>query len=143
MQPTLTLTDAPEPHIRQAIAAPLIQFNNSRASQPEDYRFLVIVLSNPYTDEILGGLWGATNFAHLHVDLLFVPEPLRGIGLGRKMLIEAEREAITRGCRGAWLDTYSFQARGFYERLGYTVFGMIDDYPPGQRRVFLHKTLFG
>ena len=108
MQPTLTLTDAPEPHMRQAIAAPLIQFNNSRASQPEDYRSLVIILSNPGTGEILGGLWGATNFAHLHVDLLFVPELLRGTGLGRKMLIEAEREAITRGCRGAWLDTYSF-----------------------------------
>jgi hypothetical protein len=76
MQPTLTLTDAPEPHMRQAIAAPLIQFNNSRASQPEDYRSLVIILSNPGTGEILGGLWGATNFAHLHVDLLFVPGPV-------------------------------------------------------------------
>ena len=143
MRPTLTLTDAPEPHMRQAIAAALIQFNNSRASQPEDYRSLVIILSNPDTSEILGGLWGATNFAHLHVDLLFVPELIRGTGLGRKILIEAEREAIIRGCRGAWLDTYSFQARGFYERLGYTVFGMIDDYPPGQQRVFLHKKLIG
>lgn len=39
MQPTLTLTDAPEPHMRQAIAAPLIQFNNSRASQPGRFLF--------------------------------------------------------------------------------------------------------
>jgi hypothetical protein len=70
MQPTLTLTDAPEPHTRQAIAAPLIQFNNSRGSQPEDYRSLVIILSNSDTGEILGALCGATNFAHLHVDLL-------------------------------------------------------------------------
>ena len=68
---------------------------------------------------------------------------IRRTGLGRKILIEAEREAIIRGCRGAWLDTYSFQARGFYERLGYTVFGMIDDYPPGQQRVFLYKKLIG
>ena len=143
MQPTLALTDAPEPHMRQAIATALIQFNNSRASQPEHYRSLVIIVSNPDTGEILGGLWGATNFAHLHVDLLFVPELIRGTGLGRKILIGAEREAIIRGCRGAWLDTYSFQARGFYERLGYTVFGMIDDYPPGQQRVFLYKKLIG
>ena len=43
---------------------------------------------------------------------------------------DAEREAIRRGCRGAWLDTYSFQARGFYERLGYTIFGTIDNIHP-------------
>jgi GNAT superfamily N-acetyltransferase len=141
MQPKLTMTDTPAPHLREAIVGPLIEFNNARASQPENYRSLVIILSNPDTGGILGGLRGATNFAHLHVDLLFVPEELRGTGLGRKMLLQAEREAITRGCRGAWLDTYSFQARGFYERLGYTVFGILNDYPPGQHRVFLHKEL--
>jgi ribosomal protein S18 acetylase RimI-like enzyme len=57
------------------------------------------------------------------------------------MLLQAEQEAIARGCRGAWLDTYSFQARGFYERLGYAVFGILNDYPPGQKRIFLHKVL--
>jgi GNAT superfamily N-acetyltransferase len=141
MQPKLTMTDTPAPHLREAIVGPLIEFNNARASQPENYRSLVIILSNPDTGGILGGLWGATNFAHLHVDLLFVPEELRGTGLGRKMLLQAEREAITRGCRGAWLDTYSFQAHGFYERLGYTVFGILNDYPPGQHRIFLYKEL--
>ena len=74
MQPTITMTEAPEPHVREAIVGPLIVFNNSRASQPEDYRPLVIILSDPDTGGILGGLWGETNFAHLHVDLLFVPE---------------------------------------------------------------------
>ena len=141
MQPIITMTDTPGPHVREAIVGPLIDFNNSRASQPEDHRPLVIILSNPDTGAILGGLWGATNFAHLHTDLLFVPETLRGTGLGRQMLLQAEQEAITRGCRGAWLDTFSFQARGFYERLGYAVFGTLDDYPPGQKRIFLHKVL--
>lgn len=141
MQPTITLTDRPEAHVRKAIVGPLLEFNNARASQPEDYRPLVIILAHSDTGEILGGLWGETNFAHLHIDLLFVPETLRQIGLGRQMLLQAEHEAIARGCRGAWLDTYSFQARGFYERLGYAVFGILDDYPPGQKRIFLHKVL--
>jgi ribosomal protein S18 acetylase RimI-like enzyme len=79
-------------------------------------------------------------FSHLHVDLLFLPESLRRIGIGRQLMSDAEGEAIRRGCRGAWLDTYSFQARGFYERLGYTVFGTIEDYPPGYSRFFLKKT---
>ena len=139
MQPKLTMTETPEPHVRDGIVGPLIEFNNSHASQPEDYRPLVIILSDPDTGGILGGLWGGTNFAHLHVDLLFVPETLRGHGLGRQMLFLAEKEATSRGCRGACLDTYSFQARGFYERQGYAVFGILNDYPPGQSRIFLHK----
>ncbi len=69
MQPLITMTDKPEPHVRGAIVGPLIDFNNNRTSQPEDYRPLVIILSNPDTGGILGGLWGETNFAHLHVDL--------------------------------------------------------------------------
>ena len=74
MQPTITMTDTPEPHVRKAIVGRLIDFNNTWASQPEDYQPLVIILSNPDTGEVLGGLWGETNFAHLHVDLLFVPQ---------------------------------------------------------------------
>ena len=93
MQQTITVIEKPEPHMREAIVRPLIAFNNSRASQPEDYRPVVIILSDPDTGEIIGGLWGETNFAHLHVDLLFVPETLRGFGLGRQMLLQAEQEA--------------------------------------------------
>jgi hypothetical protein len=39
-----------------------------------------------------------------------------------------------------WI-TYSVQARGFYKRQGYAVFGILDDYPPGQKGIFLHKVL--
>jgi hypothetical protein len=52
------MTDTPEPHVRKAIVGPLILFNNSCASQPADYRPLVITLSDPEAGEILGGLWG-------------------------------------------------------------------------------------
>jgi hypothetical protein len=52
---------------------------------------------------------------------------------------QAEDEARQRLCLGAWLDTFSFQARGFYERLGYTVFGTINDFPPGHSRIFMKK----
>jgi hypothetical protein len=55
-------------------------------------------------------------------------------------MLQAEAEAIERGCQGAWLDTFSFQARGFYEQIGYTVFGSIEDYPSGHSRFFLKKS---
>ena len=63
MKPTITLIERPEPHMREAIVRPLIVFNNTHASQPEDYRSLVIVLSDADTGGILGGLWGETKFA--------------------------------------------------------------------------------
>ena len=49
--------------------------------------------------------------------------------------------AATRGCRHAYLDTFDFQARPFYEKQGYAAFGVQDDYPPGHRRYFVEKGL--
>lgn len=141
MTPTITLTDASDARARSAILAPLMAFNLAGAGRPEDYRRLAILVSDPASGEILGGLWGETMYSHLHIDLLFIPEPLRRTGLGRRLIGDAEAEALLRGCRGAWLDTFSFQARGFYERLGYTVFGTIEEYPPGHSRFFLKKDL--
>ena len=46
-----------------------------------------------------------------------------------------------RGCTGIWLDTFTFQAPGFYEKLGFTVFGRLEDYPPGEARVFYAKQI--
>jgi len=52
-----------------------------------------------------------------------------------------EHAAKERGCTAAHLDTFSFQARPFYESLGYEVFGTLDDYPQGHQRFFMKKTL--
>jgi GNAT superfamily N-acetyltransferase len=71
---------------------------------------------------------------------MWLADHLRGAGLGRDLIGQAERIAIRRGCHSAYLDTFSFQARGFYEALGYTLFGTLD-YPPGHQRRFLQKRL--
>jgi GNAT superfamily N-acetyltransferase len=127
----------------RAIVAPLVAFNNQQTGQAEMFRPLVLLLSEADNDEIVGGLYGSTLFSYLRVDLLFVPESMRGTGIGRKLMTKAEAEAMRRGCRAASLDTYSFQARGFYERLGYAVYGTLEDCPPGHRRFFLTKRLGG
>jgi len=143
MIPKMTLMDAPTPQMRQAIVEPLVEFNHRRIGKPETYRPLVILLSHPESDDIVGGLYGSTAFSHLWIDLLFVPESVRGLGIGRKLMTQAEAEAMRRGCRAAALDTFSFQARGFYERLGYSVFGILNDCPPGHSRFYLTKPLDG
>jgi GNAT superfamily N-acetyltransferase len=116
MIPKITLTDAPTPQMRKAILEPLVEFNHGRIGKPETYRPLVILLANQEGEETIGGLWGVTAFSHLWVDLLFVPELMRGAGIGRKLMMLAEAEGVQRGCHAAVLDTFSFQARGFYER---------------------------
>jgi GNAT superfamily N-acetyltransferase len=143
MIPKITLTDAPTPQIRQVIRDPLVEFNHSRIGKPETYRSLAILLSHPQSDEIMGGLYGSTAFSYLWIELLFVPESMRGLGIGRKLMMLAEAEAVQRGCHAAALDTFSFQARGFYERLGYSVFGILNDCPPGHSRFYLTKRLGG
>jgi GNAT superfamily N-acetyltransferase len=143
MIPKITLTDAPTPEMRQAIVDGLVAFNGSRVGRSVEPRPLAVLLSDPDSDAIVGGLYGTTWISYLQVNLLFVPEKLRGAGIGSKLIMEAEAEAIRRGCSAATLDTFSFQARGFYERLGYSVFGTLDDYPPGHSRFFLTKRLIG
>ena len=74
------------------------------------------------------------------IEGLWVVEELRGRGLGRRLLLAAEAAAVKRGCRGAWLGTFDFQSRGFYERLGYTVFAELADFPDGHTHYHLRKS---
>lgn len=137
--PDLFPTDTPDPAAREAILAGSLSFTAARAGSHEA-RLLAVPVGDPATGGALGGLCGTTSSGWLFVEPLFVPETLRGSGLGASLMRRAEQEAVRRGCRGAWLDTFSFQARGFYERLGYAVFGTIQDHPPGHRRHFMQKT---
>jgi GNAT superfamily N-acetyltransferase len=143
MFPKITLTDTPDDKALKTLTRLITEFNQTASGRANDFRPLAILISDPESGETMGGLWGWTSFAFLHVDVLYLPELLRGTGLGRSLIQQAEAEAIERGCHGVWLDTFSFQARGFYERLGYTVFGSIENYPPGESRFFLKKALGG
>ena len=141
MQPIITLTDAPSAEAVETIRTNLNHLNKSRTGASPKHHPLAILLTNPETQEVLGGLWGWTSFSVLYTDLLFIPETMRGTGLGAQLLAQAEQEAIARGCHTAWLDTFSFQAPTYYQRHGYAIFGSIEDYPPGHTRYFLKKSL--
>ena len=86
---------------------------------------------------VSGWTWGGC----LDIRLLWVREDWRGRGWGTRLLRAAENLAITRGCTQAILDTHSFQAPGFYQRQGYTIYATLDDYPVGQQKHYLRKHL--
>ena len=90
---------------------------------------------------LVGGAAGVVNWNWFYVSDLWVAEDLRGQGLGRELMARLEQAARGKGCRRIHLDTLGFQAREFYEALGYRVFATLDDYPPGYQRIFLEKAL--
>ncbi len=72
---------------------------------------------------------------------LWVAEPYRKRGTGSALLSKAEMAARERGCRGVYLDTFTFQAPDFYARNGYSEFGRLDDFPKGYSRIWFAKRL--
>jgi len=128
----------PDEALRRAIQAPLAAYNDALGG-PSGHQTLALAVRDG-GGAVCGGLWGHTAYGWLYTQLLAVPAAARGQGLGRALMAAAEAEALRRGCKQAWVDTI-FGARGFYERLGYTVFGELADHPPGFTRSFLKKAL--
>jgi GNAT superfamily N-acetyltransferase len=93
--------------------------------------------------EWLGGLTGYIWGGWLHVNFLWVSEALRGQRYGTRLMDAAEEMAKERGAVGATLETFTSQAPDFYDKRGYSIFGRIDDYPPGHAKLFLTKRLNG
>jgi ribosomal protein S18 acetylase RimI-like enzyme len=117
----------------------LREYNRSQVANPARTSLLISMLG--VDNELIGGVFGRISYQWLFVDILWIAEQSRHQGQGRSLLQQVEQEASRRGCKNAWLDTFSFQARSFYEKNGYTVFGELADYPPGHTRYFLRKSL--
>ena len=107
----------------------------------DDHHQVLNVMARDADGAIRGGLLGNTYWGWLHVEILCVQEELRSHGVGSRLLQAAEAEALRRGCSHSHLDTFEFQAPGFYQKRGYVVFGELEGLPPGHRRIFLRKDL--
>ena len=136
---TVTIEDAPQPADVAALARGLDAHAAPHVPRPGFQPFGVF-LRDP-GGALVGGAWGYVNWNWLFVNLVWLAEPLRGGGHGARMMAALEEAARARGCHHAHLDTFSWQARPFYERLGYEVFATLDDYPPGHQRFFMRKRL--
>ena len=117
-----------------------LDMHNIAATALPDYCPVNFVLRGERGD-VLGGLLGLVWGHWLHVTTLWVAEPARGLGHGTRLLENAEAYARERGAVGVTLETHSFQARPFYERLGYEVFGALEDCPRRHVKFYLRKRL--
>jgi len=92
-------------------------------------------------NEVVGGLLGEAIWGWMLIDILWVSETVRGQGYGEQLMKRAEEIAKERGYTHIILETFSFQALPFYQKLGYVVYGQLDGFPPGHTRYSLKKSL--
>ena len=135
----ITIPNNPSAADREAVGAPLLAYNSAHGRDPR-LRTVAILLTDEDGQHV-GGLWGKIVYDWLFVEWLAVPERYRGLELGTQLMHEAEKIAQADDCVGLWLDTFEFQARGFYEKLGFEVFGTLEDHPIGQSRYFFRKRI--
>jgi GNAT superfamily N-acetyltransferase len=138
--PQIVLTDTPEASELAAVRRGLDAFNRA-ASGIDDQRSVAVLVKDPVTGEVLGGLTGRTSRGILFIEVFFLPESMRGTGLGSKLLTMAEDEGRRRGCRIGLLYTNDFQAPEFYKRHGWREYGNFPSDPPGSSRIFMTKEL--
>jgi GNAT superfamily N-acetyltransferase len=118
--------------------------HNSGEGYPDDWRPLSVFAHAeprwPWSrGRLIGGLNGGSAWGWLYISHLWVEEGSRHLGLGAALMAEVEVRAKARGMAGAHLTTASFQARGFYEKQGYSVFGQLDGMPPGGVLYYMRK----
>ena len=134
----IKVEDKPAPEDIQTLRSGLTDFNAAQTGQRGQF---ISVFIRDDQGRIVGGAYGWTAFGWLHVDVLWLDEKIRRKGLGRQVLQATEAEAKRRGCQSAKLETFSFQALGFYQKNGYTVFAELDQVAGGHRWYFLKKIL--
>ena len=122
-------------YIREA----LNQFNDERVGKDEHTPLNIVEYDE--NGKMIGGILGGTYWGWMYVDILWVHESHRHKGIGSKLLHEAEKEAIRRGCHHVHLDTMSWQAPEFYKKHGYEVIGTLPDIPSGNQKYLLMKAL--
>jgi GNAT superfamily N-acetyltransferase len=136
----LSVEDQPSAEDAIYVRGKLSEYNREHVGAQPEHRELCVFLRDRQ-GAIFAGLLGDTYWGWLHVGILWVDKSVRGQGYGSRLLEEAERQALARGCHHAHLDTMSFQALPFYQKRGYTVWGELTDMPHGHRRHFLQKAL--
>jgi GNAT superfamily N-acetyltransferase len=138
--PIIDVTDKLDQEAIEVIAAGLNTFNDEKTGIV-DRMPLGVLIKDPATGKVLGGVAGRTSLGLLFLDVFYLPKEYRHAGLGSRILRIAENEGRRRGCRAAVLYTINFQAPEFYERHGWRRFGEIPCHPPGTSRIFMTKDL--
>ncbi len=82
-------------------------------------------------DKVIGGVYGELSNNYLYVSVIWVDDTYRGQKIASTLLEKIESYSVTKGYKRFFLETGSFQAKGFYENMGYQVTCTLYDFPKG------------
>jgi GNAT superfamily N-acetyltransferase len=133
------IENQPAPQDVQALIDHIIDYNCQMTGYHDGE--LLAIFERGEGGEVCAGLSGFTWGGACKVEWLWVSEALRGQGTGRALMVRAEEEARRRGCAKMVVDTHSFQAPGFYQKLGFKIVGTYTDFPRGHQEFFLEKAI--
>lgn len=136
--PTLTKV-VPSAEELQFMEDRIYEHNSAKTGQDDGQLFGFFIRNDK--QEIVAGLSGWTWAQACQIQTLWVHPSLRGQGYGERLLEAAEQEARTRGCKIVMLESYNFQAPGFYQKHGYELAYQLKDFPPGHQNNWLVKRL--
>lgn len=122
------------------------EFNNERSfhhkeSRKEGYVEPINLIVSDGNGQWIGGITAELYWNWVEIDVLWLSEQIRGMGIGTDLLQRVETIGIEKGAKNVLLTTFEFQARNFYELNGYRVVGEIKDYPPGSSFYTMVKSL--
>lgn len=138
MDTVITVSDQADDAAAKVLGEGLGAYNEAQIGFTDRLPLQVLVRDGA-SGPVLGGVIGRTSLGVLMIQQVWLSEALRGRAIGTRMMEMAEAEARQRGCRAGVVETISFQAPGFYQRLGWRIFGEIPALPEGVRRIFLTK----
>jgi len=130
---------APDESDIRFIEQRILEYNVEHIGYDDSQRLAIFI--RDAADQIVGGVTGYTYWHWLAINFLWVHEDLRGQGYGTRLLLAAEKEAQARGCLQAFVDTFDFQAPGFYTHHGYERYGALDGYAGKFQRLYFRKQL--
>ena len=139
----LEITTNPTQKDAETISKGIIEFNNLKIPELEpiedEVKFFVFVKNE--TKNITGGLRATCFWNTLHIELLWLSEDCRGKGIGKKLIKMAEDFAKENNCEKVFVETTSWQAKPFYEKVGYNLVATLNDRPKGYASHYLTKDL--
>ena len=134
-----TIERDPQDSDIDALRDNLISYNVARHGYSDVAKAAIFVREED--GSLAAGLYSYAWGGVCQVELLWVDESRRGEGLGTRLMQTVEEEARRIGCTMIFLDTFSYQAPRFYEKLGFEVAGTISDFPEGHTYYVLFKRI--
>ncbi len=139
----IELTTTPSTEDARTISQGLVDFNHETIPdlEPQEAAIMFSIFARDYDAKVIGGLRAECYWNTLHIDLIWLSKEARGNGIGSTMLKKAEQFALKHGFEQALVTTTSWQAKPFYEKLGYELMATLPQYPKGHACHFLTKKL--